>query len=80
MTVPLRFAQITHHHWQAVGQEGTTWEIVERGGRYGLVVAQWDRPDWWFDSLEEAMTFASKRDAAPPIPPSEWTTEIPFDD
>lgn len=51
-----------------------------RGGRFGLIVAHWDRPDWWFDTLEEAMATAAERDAAPPIPRREWSIEIPLGD
>jgi hypothetical protein len=77
---PLRFAQAGEGYWRATGREGTSWEIVARGDRFGLVVARWDKPDWWFETLEDAMAAAAERDASPPVPRREWTLDIPLED
>jgi hypothetical protein len=76
----LGFAQICDGYWRATGCGDTSWEIVARGGRFGLIVAHWDRPDWWFDALDDAMAFAAMRNASPPIPEHECSVEIPLDD
>jgi hypothetical protein len=77
---PLRFEPVGDGYWQATGREGTSWEIVARGDRFGLIVARWDRPDWWFDTLEDAAAAAVRRDASPPIPERAWSAEVPLDD
>jgi hypothetical protein len=76
---PLRFVR-AGGYWQATGREGTSWEIVAQGGRFGLIVARWDRPDWWFATLEDAMAAAAERDQSPPIPRHEWIIEMPTED
>jgi hypothetical protein len=77
---PLRFVQAGDGYWRASGRDGTSWEIVARGARFGLIVAHWDRPDWWFETLEGAMAAAAERDESPPIPRREWTLDIPLED
>jgi hypothetical protein len=47
--------------------------------RYGCVVAQWDKPDWYTSSLEEAKKLCEEVDARPPIPAEQWIVEKPFD-
>ena len=61
--------------WYATGRDGTDWEIIRSGDRYGVIIARWDHPDWWAESLEDAKALAEERDAAPPIPREEWVTE-----
>lgn len=56
--------------WTATGHTGTRWDIVYQPnnlqGDYGIIVANWDRPDWYRNTLEEAKCLAEERDAAPP--------------
>jgi hypothetical protein len=77
---PLRFVQAGDGYRRATGRDGTSWEIVARGDRFGLTVARGDRPDWWFETLEGAMAAAAERDESPPIPRRDWTLDIPLED
>jgi hypothetical protein len=66
--------------WTATGWTGTRWDIVHAGDRYGVIVANWNLPDWYADTLIEAQRIAEERDAAPPIPPEKWIIEPVGDD
>lgn len=66
---PLAWEQKAEHWWHAEGV--TTWDIIRLGsegpwGQWGVVIANWDRPDYWCASLEDAKRLAEEHDAAPP--------------
>ncbi len=70
----------TGDRWNAVGADGfTAWEIVPAGGRWGIIVAHWGRPDWYADTVEDAKKLAEEIDARPPIPPEQWVIDVPED-
>jgi hypothetical protein len=66
--------------WTATGRTGTQWDIVSTGRGYGVIVANWNNPDWYAPTLDEAKQIAEERDAAPPIPPDQWVAEPVGDD
>lgn len=74
----VEWREIRPGYSKASGRDDTCWEIIEESGRFGVIVAQWDKPDWWADSLEDAKDLAEARDAAPDIPAEQWLPEIPF--
>lgn len=47
---------------------------------YGLTVANWDRPDWYLDSAEEAMRLAEGIVARPSFSEETGIVEIPHMD
>lgn len=46
--------------------------------RYGCTVANWDRPDWYASSLEEAKVICEEVEARPSVPKEQWIAEKPF--
>jgi hypothetical protein len=65
--------------WSAVSDSDTRWDIVKMADdRYGCIVANWDRPDWYASSLDEAKALCEKIDARPPVPKEQWIVEKPF--
>jgi 5'-deoxynucleotidase YfbR-like HD superfamily hydrolase len=62
--------------WTATGRTGTSWMIsTSGGGRYGITVADWDRPDWYADTLDDAKQLADEIDLRPPFPRELGITE-----
>lgn len=52
----------------AVGRAGTKWDITQMdGGGYGITVADWDRPDWYADTLSDAQQLCNMMDRTPPF-------------
>ena len=54
--------------WLANGPTGTGWAVVPERGRLGIIVANWDRPDWVCASVEDAKRIAEEIDARPSFP------------
>lgn len=54
--------------WLANGRTGTEWAVVPERGRFGIIVAGWDRPDWVCASVEDAKWIAEEIDARPSFP------------
>jgi hypothetical protein len=74
----LEWKRLSETRWTATGSTGTEWEVRKSAeDSYGVIVACWDWPDWYSDSLEGAKDIAAERDVAPPIPPEEWLDEEP---
>lgn len=66
--------------FSAVDESGMSWDIVpgRSGGAVGLIVAGWDRPDWYTDSVAEAKLLAAEIAVRPKFTEI-IETEIPFD-
>lgn len=73
----MEWTQVSEDHWVATGRDGTAWEVVPWAGRYGCIVAQWGKPDWYADSLEAAKALCEEIDARPPIPREQMVEEEP---
>jgi hypothetical protein len=66
--------------WQADGPTGTSWGIHPYVDGWGVVVAMWDRPDWWCASEDDARALAEEIDARPNFPERLHVLEpIPID-
>jgi hypothetical protein len=77
---PLDWKEQQTDWWTAVDRRGTSWDVSPSGrGRWGVTVADWDRPDWHADSLEEAKALAEEIVARPNFGPQVREIEIPFD-
>ena len=70
--------------WDARGPTNTLWSVLPRGSGWGIIIADWDRPDWFCASREDAMRTAEEIDARPSFPErlgiEEPHPQGPFDD
>ena len=68
---------------QAKDERGTRWDIVGGGESWGVIIADWDRPDWYVESLELAKMLVAEVVARPQFPRELMEElgemEIPFD-
>jgi hypothetical protein len=52
----------------AIGRNGTKWEIAKTAaGQYGITIAEWDRPDWHTDTLDDAKQLCLEMEKRPPF-------------
>ncbi len=67
-------------YW-AAGEEPSVWQLVPQGsgGRFGIIVASWDKPDWYAGDLETAKAIAEEIEARPKFSEANWIEELPFD-
>jgi len=63
--------------WSARGGTGTSWHVEQDWNRWGVVIADWDRPDWSCASRETAMRIAEEIDARPSFPAHLGVAELP---
>jgi hypothetical protein len=54
--------------WQAGGPTGTSWVVHPYVDGWGVVIAMWERPDWWCASEDDARALAEEIDARPKFP------------
>jgi len=52
----------------AIGRNGTKWEIAKTAAdQFGITIADWDRPDWYTDTLDDAKQLCREMDMRPPF-------------
>lgn len=65
--------------WEATGKAGQAWSVIPHGKGFGIIVADWDRPDWHCRTLGDAQRVAEEIDARPKFPEALRVVEIPPD-
>jgi hypothetical protein len=59
----------------ATGRDGTRWRISGAGKHYAIYVADWDHPDWYTDTLNDAKRLCNELDRRPKFWSELTTTE-----
>jgi hypothetical protein len=76
---PLEWEQVREDWWITVDPRGVEWEVSLRQLGWGVIVARWDRPDWYAATCEEAKALAEELAVRPDFPPEvqepEWFGE-----
>ncbi|MFN8111866.1 MAG: hypothetical protein U0R51_01570 [Solirubrobacterales bacterium] len=79
----LEWKELSDGSLLARDHRGTRWDIVGGGESWGVIIADWDRPDWYVESLELAKSLVAEIVARPSFPRELMEEigemEIPFD-
>ena len=63
--------------WRLVGDQ---YGISASRGGFAVTIADWDSPDWWFETLEEAKAYCEEVHVRPNYPQKFQVVEAYFDD
>lgn len=72
---PFEWRQGNNGFWHATDSRGTSWDIGPGSLGVGVTVAEWDRPDWWVDTIEQGKAVAEEVAARPSFPRELWVEE-----
>ena len=81
---PLEWQEASYCSGMLIAKDyrGTAWDITAARSAFGVTIAQWDRPDWWVETLELAKTLVAEIVARPSFSRESLENaeiEIPFD-
>lgn len=62
---PLEWRSGNNGFWYATDSRGVAWDVGPGTFGIGVTVAQWDRPDWWVDTIDEGKALAAEIAARP---------------
>ncbi|KAA0274636.1 MAG: hypothetical protein EDQ89_01715 [Acidobacteria bacterium] len=79
----IEWTQLDNGSFAGRDENGTSWDLLAYRGAIGVIVADWDRPDWYVGSYEEAKLLVEEIVARPSFPrelmEEVGVKELPYD-